>query len=182
MKRNKDLARKLARALAKKSPKDKESLLAVGEFLSILAVLYRKSTEAKHLFVNPFVPKEKKLEVLRELAKRMGVPDEVLEVFGYILEINAFPMISEIKRLYDHEVERIMRVSKGELLLASEVDDEVVEKIASSIKEILKRDIDIEVSYDPSLIGGFVFKTSGFVIDASVKRQLGKLLTVGGRI
>jgi F-type H+-transporting ATPase subunit delta len=180
MLRKKEIARKAVRLLVKKLPKNKKELISTGEFISFLANLYRKSKELRNYFVSPFVPKEKKIEFLKGMMDRFGVPDSAMDVFEYLIDINALSLLPEMKRLYDYEVERIMKLSKGYLFLAKEMDEKHTEAIVDTIQKALGRELDIEINYDGSLIGGFLFKTSGFVVDTSVKRQLEKLLIGGG--
>ncbi len=180
MLKRKEIARKVVRLLVRRIPKEKERLISTGEFLSLLSELYRRSRESRNFFVSPFIPKEKKISFLKRLMEKFRVPEETLEIFEYLVDINAFPLLPEIKRLYDHEVERLMRMSKGFLHLARETDEEEVRRIVDAIQRALGRELEVEVSYDPQLIGGFVFRTSGFVVDTSVKRQLEKLLVHGG--
>jgi len=180
MLKKKEIARKIVRLLVRKLPKEKNSLMATGEFLGFLAGLYRKSRDARNYLVSPFVPKEKKVEFLKDLMGKFQVPEEALEVFSYVIDINAFSLLSEMKRLYDHEVEKLMKMSKGFLYLAREIDKEEVERIVNAIQKALGRELEVEIAYDERLIGGFLFKTSGFVIDTSVKRQLQRLLIHGG--
>ncbi len=178
--KKKELARKIVRILLKKLPKTKEVLMSTGDFLGFLSTIYRKDSLVRNFLINPFIPKDKKMEFLKDLMSKFNVPENAKEVFEYMIDINAFSLLSEMKRFYDHEVEKIMRMSKGYLVLAGEVDGAEIEKISQTIQKILGREIEIDVSYDKSLIGGFVFKTSGFIIDASVKRQLEDLIPHGG--
>jgi F-type H+-transporting ATPase subunit delta len=179
MVRGKETARRLARLLLRKIPKRREELLAVGEFLGFMAQLYRKERDFRNFFLSPFVPADSKDQLLKTLMERFRVPREALEVFRYMVETHAFSLLPDMKKAYDHEVERMMRMSKGYLFLAEDVDSEAVDRIKETIRRLLNRDLDIEVRYDRDLIGGFLFKTSGFVVDASVRRHLDRLL-IGG--
>jgi len=80
--------------------------------------------------------------------ERYNVPSEALEVFEYLLEINALSLLPEMKRLYEHEVEKLMKMSKGFLYLAREVSSEDIENITKTIQKALGRELEIEVSYD----------------------------------
>ncbi|NPA40822.1 MAG: ATP synthase F1 subunit delta [Aquificae bacterium] len=180
MHKNKEIARKVARLIVRKIPKDKNTLMSTGELISFLAKLYIKSRDFRNFFVSPFIPKDRKVSFLQNLIEKFNAPKEVVEVLEYLVDINAFALLPEVKRLYDHEVEKIMRMSKGFLYLAREVDEDEVNRIVDTVQKALGRELDIDVGYDDSLIGGFVLKTSGFVIDASVKRQLERLIIHGG--
>ena len=180
MNKKKDLARKIVRILVRKIPKDKNTLISVGEFLGTLALLYRKNTEIRNFLITPFIEKAKKLEALKRLGERFNLPKEALDVLEYVIDLNAFGLLNEIKRFYDHEVEKLMKASKGYLTLAHELEEDQIKEITQTLERVLGREMEVEVSYDKSLVGGFVFKTSGFVVDASVRRQLRDLLKVGG--
>ncbi len=181
MVKKKELARKAVRLLLRKLPKDKETLIGTADFLSLLAELYKRSKEMRNFFVAPEVPHEKKLGLLKTLMDKFGVPSEAQEVFDYLISINALSLLSEMKRLYDHEVEKIMKMSKGYLYLAQPMEEQEVNNIINSIEKFLNRELEVEVVEDRSLIGGFLFKTSGFMVDVSVKRQLEALSLAGGR-
>ncbi len=180
MLKRKELARKAVRLMVRKLPKKKETILKVGEFLNTLALLYRQDRLTRNFFLSPQVSRDAKVKALSELAKKYDVPKEVLEVLTYLIDVNAMSLIPEIKRLYDIELEKLMKMLKGELVLAVKLDKKTVDKIRNAIKKLLNRDIELDVSVDPSLIGGFIFKTQAFVVDTSIKTQLEKLARVGG--
>lgn len=180
MLKGKETVRRVVRLLLRKLPKGREALMSVGEFIGFLSEFYRRNREVRNFLISPFVPRERKLELLSRLMERFSVPREALEVFEHMLDTNAFSLLPEMKRLYDHEVEKLMRISKGFLYLPKEMDGEEVGRIVSGIQKALGRELQVEVAYDEKLIGGFLFRTSGFVIDASVKRQLERLLVRGG--
>ncbi len=179
MTKGKDTARKLVRLILRRVPSEKNKLIATGEVIGFLAYLYRKSRDVRNFFLSPFVPHEAKENFLREILSKFGAPEGVLEVLRYMIETHSMSLLPDMKKAYDHEVERIMRMSKGHLYIAKDVGKEEIEKIKATIQKILGRDLDIDVAYDPDLIGGFLFKTSGFVVDTSVKRHLERLL-IGG--
>jgi len=180
MLKKKELARKVVRLLVKKLPKERETILKTGEFLNTLTNLYKQDKLTRNFFLSPQVGREAKVKALEELAKNYELPKEVLEVLTYLIDVNAISLIPEIKRLYDIELEKLMKMLKGELILPTALDEGVVERIKEAVKKVLNRDVEVEVSEDPSLIGGFIFKTQAFVLDASVKTQLEKLARAGG--
>ncbi len=179
MHKKKDLARKLVRLILRRIPHKKEELIATGDLIGFLALLYRRIKEVRNFFLSPFIPIETKEKFIKELIRRFEAPEETSEVFRYMIETNSVPLLPEMKKVYDHEVERLMRTSKGHLYLADHLSEEDITRIKEVIQKLLGRDLSLEVSYDPSLIGGFIFKTSGFVVDVSVKRYLSRLITGG---
>ncbi len=172
---NGELSRKLAKFLLNKLPKDRSVLVKTGEFLGFVHNLYRRERLLRDFMLNPQVANEKKVEYLTSLSQKFSLPSEIKDFISYLVELNAVPMLGEVKRLYDYEVEKFLRLSKAFILTARKLDDQTLESIKSKVKEILNRELEFEVKEDPSLIGGFVVKTTGFVLDASVRRALEKL-------
>ncbi|GAB6065540.1 ATP synthase F1 subunit delta [Aquifex pyrophilus] len=180
MLKRKELARKAVRLIVKKIPKEKETILNVDAFLGALANAYKKDRTLRNFFLSPQIDKEKKMKALEELSKKFNAPKEVLEVLEYLVDINAMALIPEMKRLYEIELEKLMRMLKGELILPRKLDKKTLEKIRKTINKLLNREIEIEIKEDPAIIGGFVFKTQAYVLDTSVKTQLEKLARIGG--
>ncbi|HIQ31369.1 MAG TPA: ATP synthase F1 subunit delta [Aquifex aeolicus] len=180
MDRRKDIARRAVRSLLRKLSGDRKALLSAGELLGILTSMQKKNKEVRNFFVSPFVPREKKRELLKKLMERVGVPREALEVFDYLIGINALSVVSDMKRFYEYELEKLTKISKGTLYLARKVSDEEMKEITDTVRRVIGREIELEVSYDEELIGGFLLKVPGLVIDTSVKRQLEKLAGDGG--
>ncbi|MFN3598721.1 MAG: ATP synthase F1 subunit delta [Aquificaceae bacterium] len=171
-----EVVRKIAKALLERSSKEKQELIKISQLLQLLHRLYKEEKDFRGFILNPNIPKEKKLEFIKSLRERFSIGSKLDEVFDYIIEINAIPFVNEMKRVYDHEVEKFLKISKALLVLARKVDEGQVERIKKVIKEYTGKDYDFEVVEDPSLIGGFLLKTSSFVLDASVKRNLESLL------
>ncbi|MCS7262945.1 MAG: F0F1 ATP synthase subunit delta [Aquificaceae bacterium] len=171
-----EVVRKGARLILEKTPKDRQSLMKTSEFLQLLYRLYRSEKEFRGFMLNSTVPKERKLALIKALRDRFGLGEEVDGALEYLLEINALPLFGEISRVYDHEVEKLLKVSRALLVLAGKVEDGQVEKIKQAVRNFTGRDYEFEVVEDPELIGGFLVKTSSFLIDVSVRRNLEALL------
>lgn len=171
-----EVVRKVAKIFLEKTPKEKGELRKTSELLHFIYGLYRSEKTFRGFILNPTIPREEKLSFLRKLRERFGASEKLDEVFDYILEINAVPLLGEIRRVYDYEVEKLLKVSKALLVLARRVDEKEIERIKAVTKNLTGRDYEFEVVEDPELIGGFLLKTSSLVLDASVKRGLETLL------
>ena len=173
---NKELAKKLAKVLINKLPKDRATLVQVSDFLGFVYGMYKKERTFRDFILNPKIQNEKKVAYLVELSKRFSITSDIKSFLENVVELSAIPMLGEIKRLYDHEVEKVLKVSKALLITAKKLDDELLESIKAKIKQMLNREVEFEVLEDPSIIGGFIVKTTGLVLDASVKRSLERLV------
>lgn len=64
---------------------------------------------------------------------------------------------------------------EAELISALHVSDDQRTKLAQSLSQRLGREVSLQVTHDPNLIGGAVLRAGDLVIDASVKGRLQKL-------
>ncbi len=171
-----EVVRKIAKLLLERSKKEKQELMKISQLLGLLYKLYKSEKEFRGFVLNPTIPKEKKLSFLISLRERLGIEQLLDEVLEYILEVNAIPFLGEVKRVYDYEVEKLLRLSKALLVLARKVNEQELERIKKAIRDYTGREYEFEVVEDPELIGGFLLKTSSFVLDASVRRGLEGIL------
>lgn len=171
-----ELSRKISRMLISSLPKDRHSMMLMSDFLGFLSELYRKERTFKDFMLNPLIPMSAKISYLNALLERFGIPNQVRQAFSYIVQLSAFPLISQIKHFFDHEVEKTLRFSKAFLILAQKTDESQLKRIRDAVGKLLNRDLEFEVMEDKNLIGGFVVKTYGFVLDASIKKHLQEML------
>ncbi len=171
-----EVVRKIAKLLLERSKKEKQELMKISQLLGLLYKLYKSEKEFRGFVLNPTIPKEKKLSFLISLRERLGIEQLLDEVLEYILDVNAIPFLGEVKRVYDYEVEKLLRLSKALLVLARKVNEQELERIKKAIRDYTGREYEFEVVEDPELIGGFLLKTSSFVLDASVRRGLEGIL------
>ncbi len=180
MKRNIELARKITRLITGKLPKDKDAFINAQSFFNLISSLYKKNKEFRNFMVNPSIPADRKVAFMEALINKSGLPKDIKGIFEYIISINAFSVIPDVSRMLEHETEKIMKLSHGKLIIGHKVDKKTISKLSKIVEEKIGRKIDLEVEENPDIIGGFILKTHGFIIDASVKRQLEKLIAVKG--
>ena len=173
--KNRESAKRVARLLISRVGSDKDHLNKTLDFLSFLSNLYKRERLLRDFMLNPLIDVQKKLDYLRTLADRFGVPKSVDDVLRYMVELNLIPAVNEIKRLYEYEMEKLLKFSKAMLIVARHLDNQTIELIKEKISKALGKDIELEVQEDPSIIGGFIIKAQAFMVDASVKRALEKL-------
>lgn len=171
-----EVVREIAKGLIERVKEDAQKLKKVSQLLGLLYRLYKDQKDFRGFILSPTIPKNKKVEFLKKLRERMEIDDRIDEVLIYLLEINALPRLGEIKRIYDHESEKHLKISRATLFLASKMKEEDVERIKTTVRKFTGRDYEFEVVEDPELIGGFLLKSSSLVLDASVRRNLENLL------
>jgi F-type H+-transporting ATPase subunit delta len=70
----------------------------------------------------------------------------------------------------------LVRTSKGivraEVRVAERPSDAVIEEIKASLRDVARSEVDLDLTVDPSLIGGLVVKIGSRMVDASLRTKL----------
>ena len=77
-----------------------------------------------------------------------------------------------LSKEYSQLMEKTEEILIVEVVVALPLDDEDRVKIKNALKTYTKRDIELEETVDPNIIGGIVIKLSDRVFDDSVVRRL----------
>jgi len=149
---------------------------AAGKALEELAVaraLMEKSSDFQSLLTSPvFTPEEKKA-ALRSLSGLLGFSDGTVKFLTFLAEENAAYGLSQILdkavAIYSESMGRVQaKVFTPSLSLGKEFEA----RIRAALKAMTSREVDVEFSEDPSLIGGVLIKVGSTMLDGSIKGQL----------
>jgi F-type H+-transporting ATPase subunit delta len=171
------LAKRVTKVLLNRLQGNTEELIKFLDFLKFINELYKKNQTFKDLVLNDEVPLEEKKKVFEILVESFGLTNKelALELLEYLTKHHAFRYLPLIIRSYQYELENVLKAAKAEIVSADTLDEEIKNRLIEVLKEKLGRTIEAEFRVDPSLIGGFVVKTTSVVVDASVKNLLREL-------
>ncbi|MFN3976985.1 MAG: F0F1 ATP synthase subunit delta, partial [Aquificaceae bacterium] len=75
-----EIVRKIAKALLERSSKEREELIKISQLLQLLHRLYKEERDFRGFILNPNIPKDKKLEIVKGLRERLSISNKVDEV------------------------------------------------------------------------------------------------------
>ncbi len=100
------------------------------------------------------------------------ISPELSRFITLLLRKGRIDMIQDIMRDFVDAYRRSMGVRKAYLTCVSEPSERFLQRLKALVREKTGDDVVIQVTLDPSLIGGFIFDIDDYLMDASVKRQL----------
>ena len=86
--------------------------------------------------------------------------------------LTALPEIAVLFEQYKRDAERVLKVS---VRSASRIDDAEVARLREALKKRFNREIELEQTLDPAVLGGAVIDAGEMVIDGSVRGRLARL-------
>ena len=135
-------------------------LLAIAQFNEVLA--------------DPIVAKEEKVRLM-EIAVGEPMHDCLKQFIAFVSEQNRENKMFLIAMKYMEMYRSKHNILSTQVTTASELPEATLDKIKAFVKQTFSAEAEMEVTVDPSLIGGFILDIENTRMDASVAGQLNAL-------
>lgn len=134
----------------------------------------RRSTELQELFANPGIAAEGKIGIAHAIADRLalGAPaKKVLEVLIHNHRINDLEAIAAALAAFVNEATNTV---VADVRSAHELSPAETEELRGMLEKKFGKRVDVQVTADPRLLGGFVARVGSEIYDASVAGKIAK--------
>lgn len=168
------IPRRYAKALYKYAVENGDSQ-EIYELLKKLSFRYTAIDELKRAVLNPKISDEEKGAYMLKLVG--GKPGSSLDNFLLMcVRNNRAEYLQKISLAYVDLYREAHEIAHVVITTAAPMPDAEINAIIEIVKKRLgAKTLEIQQQVDPELIGGFVVKINGLVLDASVKRELNDL-------
>lgn len=167
-------ARPYARAFMEVIPSPAEAQKAHDE-LARFESLRRGSAELSEVFASPSVESAAKMNIARTVSSRIGLSalgTKMIEVLVNNHRINDLGSVLEAWQALIHSE---TGVAVAQVRTAHPLDAAESDKLRQSLEQRFGRKIELRLSVDPSLLGGFIATVESDVYDASINGQIHKI-------
>ncbi len=155
--------------------RDERQIEAVASSLDTLRSALADSKDLSGLIASPLVGRADAGKAFAALSPKLGL-DPITAKFLAVLARNGrksqlMPVISAFRRLAaDHRGE-----ATAEVVTARPLADDQLAKLKAQLRTRAGRDVAIDASVDPAILGGIVVKLGSQQIDASIRTKLNRL-------
>jgi F-type H+-transporting ATPase subunit delta len=152
--------------------KETGTLLEVTSDIQNIQGLLFKSKELFKCLQNPLVSNEAKQEILiKVVGKKMN--HQTLQFLTTLIKRNRINLLSTIIYSYLELVYKTANSQAFQIVSATDLSNGQRTRLIKKIKSVIENNrIMIQFSTDKSLIGGFLIKNQGKIVDYSVKNKL----------
>lgn len=169
--KNLRIARRYAKALLLIG-KENDQAEAYREELDGVARLIEENKALEQALCNPLYESEGRRRVLLTLVEQLGLSDLMKSFLTLLYDKGRIAFVGSIAQYYHKLADELKGVARASLVSAVALPDATVDKIRATLSEKTGKDIILEVSQDPSLIGGIVTRIGDLVLDGSIRTQL----------
>jgi F-type H+-transporting ATPase subunit delta len=154
---------------------DAGTVPATREELDRMAALVASSSDLQNAFANPTVTVDDRKKVVVELATRLSLGRTVKNFLLLLADKRRLAYLRDIADAYRAFADAHEGVVRAEALSPVALSDAQLSRLRETLGTLTGRRVAVDVTVDPSLIGGLRVRVDGRVYDATVSRRLDAL-------
>ena len=166
------IARRYAKALINLAEKDLEN---TGKSLTALADVFSNSAELSEVLSDTKVSSQIKQNVLKEILKKIKVSKLVDTFIRYLLAKRRIVLLPNIERAFNLFLQEKLGRIEAVITVAQEISEVTVGKLEKAISRYSGKEVTVNITIDPAIIGGIVTRIGSVVIDGSIHTQLNQI-------
>ena len=125
---------------------------------------------------NPVTTNEQHIELLMSILTSSDIEiQEIKNLLSLLAHNKRLLILPELKTLYEISRAEQEKTLEVDVISYSELTTQQLEQLAKSLSQRLQREVTLNTTVDPSVIGGAIVRAGDLVIDGSVRGKLNKL-------
>lgn len=168
------LAGRYAAALFELAEENKQ-LDAVESSLAKLKSALADSGEFATLTTSPLVGRSEAVAATQAVAESLGLDPLTSNFIGTLAENRRLAQLGSAIRAFSTITAQYRGEANAEVSSAHPLTDDQVTALKAKLKSLAGQDVNIDMSVDPSLLGGLVVRLGSRMIDGSLRTKLNAL-------
>lgn len=155
--------------------RDERQLEAVSGSLATLRQALRDSADLNELVTSPLISREDAARAITASAGAMRLDPITSNFLGVVAQNRRLSQLPKIVRAFNMLAANHRGETTAEVTSAHPLTDDQVSALKSNLKSRLGRDVAIDLTVDPTILGGLVIKVGSQMIDGSIRTKLNSL-------
>ena len=168
------IARRYAKALVNLAEKGND-LHNAGKNLTAITEVYKENSELRQVLSDTKVSSRVKQEILKDVLNTIKISKLVDTFSRYLLAKRRIDILPDIERAFNLLLQEKLGRIEANVTTASELPKDTVKKLVDAISSYSGKEIEVNVTIDPSIIGGIVTRIGSTVIDGSIQTYLNQI-------
>ena len=166
-------ARPYARAVMEVAQSPEEAAQLRDE-LTTFEQVRKSSTDLQEMYANPGIDFDSKNKVTGAIAKRLGLSELAVRLLDVLIRNRRINDLSDIIAGLATMIREATGTVAAEVRSASKLSSKEEADLRAMLERKVGAKVDVDITVDASLIGGFVAKIGSEVYDASVSGKIEK--------
>jgi len=143
--------------------------------LEKFSLMIERDKKLRGFMNNPLFTEEEKKGLLEYLSQKLGFNEKTKDVLIKLIEERAFQALPLFVKFLNKFYSERRRLLKAVIVSPIPVDGGIVERITNALRNITNKDVIVDITLDPSILGGIIVRFDNTVYDLSIKGQLNLL-------
>ncbi len=154
---------------------DKKELDSVADDLRTVKAALDESADLRDLIRSPIYTREQQAGAVGAVLERLGVTEMTRRFVMVVAQNRRLFALGAMIEAYLAELARRRGEVKAKVTAARELNDAQRKSLTEALKALAGSKVQVDVTVDPSLIGGLVVQVGSRMIDSSIKTKLQRL-------
>jgi len=155
--------------------RDQRQIESVGKSLDALGAALVDSEDFKELVGSPLVSREQAGDAFAALAPQLGLDPITTNFVGVLARNGRKNQLADIIRAFRRLAAEHRGEATAEVVTARTLNDDQLGQLRQQLRSRAGRDVNIDATVDPQILGGIVVKLGSQQIDASIRTKLNRL-------
>ena len=155
--------------------RDERQIDAVGRSLEALNQALVDSRDFAELVQSPLVSRDEAGKAFAALAPQLGLDPITTNFVGVLARNGRKRELKSIIRLFRRIAAEHRGETTADVITARPLNDEQVAALKAQLRTRAGRDVTVDATVDPNILGGIVVKLGSQQIDASIRTKLNRL-------
>ena len=155
--------------------RDQRQIESVGQSLDALGQALLDSKDFNELVASPLVSREEAGKAFAALAPQLGLDPITTNFIGVLARNGRKGQLQSVIRAFRRLAAEHRGEATAEVVTARPLNDDQIAALRQQLRARAGRDVTIDATVDPTLLGGIVVKLGSQQIDASIRTKLNRL-------
>ena len=155
--------------------RDQKQIEAVGKSLDALNQALVDSKDFNELVTSPLVSREEAGKALAAIAPQLGLDPLTTNFMGVLARNGRKGQLQPVIRAYRRLASEHRGETTAEVVTAHALNDDQLAALRAQLRTRAGRDVAIDATVDPTILGGIVVKLGSQQIDGSIRTKLTRL-------
>lgn len=151
-----------------------EAASKLRDELAAFEKVRQSAGDLQELYANPGFEPEAKIQVSAEIARRLGLSDLAVKVVSLLIRNHRINDLGAIVAALSAMIRMATNTVAAEVRTASQPSPAEIESLRETLETKFGRKVEMDVTVDPTLLGGFVARVGSEIYDASVVGKIEK--------
>jgi F-type H+-transporting ATPase subunit delta len=155
--------------------RDQRQIESVGKSLDALSQALVDSKDFNELVTSPLVSREEAGKAFDALAPQLGLDPLTANFLGVLARNGRKSELQSVIRAFRRLAAEHRGETTAEVVTARPLNDDQLAALKQQLRTRAGRDVTIDATVDPNILGGIVVKLGSQQIDASIRTKLNRL-------